>query len=133
MTEEVDLTALERRNLALVTEFCKAWELRDVEKLVPYLSEEIEYQIWEGGAEVNGIQEFREMIGPFLEGTCKVEWEIFRSSAMGVMVINERYDHFLREGDEDDWHFPVTGVFIVKNDKIVFWKDFNIPGRPSQM
>ncbi len=133
MNEEIDLKALEKKNLALVTEFCKAWELRDVEKLVPYLSEEIEYQIWEGGAEVNGIQEFRDMIGPFLDGTIKVEWEIFRSQAMGVMVINERYDHFLREGDEDDWHFPVTGVFIVKDEKIVYWKDYNIPGKPAQM
>ena len=127
------LDALEKSNLDLVTEFCKAWEHRDVEKLIPYLSEEIDYHIWEGGAEIKGIQEFRDVIGPFLAGTKKVEWEILRSTAMGVMVINERCDHFYREADEADWHFPVTGMFIVKDGKIVFWRDYNIPGKPAQM
>lgn len=133
MDDSLTLDALEIKNLELVTEFCKAWELRDVEKLVPYLSEDIDYHVWEGGAEINGIQEFREVIGPFLAGTEKVEWEILRSQAMGVMVTNERYDHFYRSGEETDWHFPVTGIFIVKDGKIVFWRDYNIPGKPAQM
>ena len=133
MSESLTLNALEKSNLDLVTEFCKAWEHRDVEKLIPYLSEEIDYHIWEGGAEIKGIQEFRDVIGPFLAGTKKVAWEILRSHAMGVMVINERHDHFYREGEETDWHFPVTGIFIVKDGKIVFWRDYNIPGKPAQM
>jgi len=133
MDDRLALEALEKKNLALVTEFCKAWELRDVEKLIPYLSKDIDYHIWEGGAEIKGLQEFREVIGPFLAGTEKVEWEILRSQAMGVMVTNERYDHFFRAGEEADWHFPVTGIFIVKDGRIVFWRDYNIPGKPAQM
>jgi limonene-1,2-epoxide hydrolase len=127
------LQALERQNLDLVTEFCKAWEQKDVEKLIPYLSEDIDYHIWEGGAEIHGVQEFRDVIGPFLAGAERVEWEIFRSHAIGVTVINERYDHFYRDGEESDWHFPVTGVFIVKDRKIVFWRDYTIPGKPARM
>jgi len=57
MSESRTLDALETSNLDLVTEFCRAWEFRDVEKLIPYLGEEIDYHIWEGGAEIHGIQE----------------------------------------------------------------------------
>ncbi len=133
MNDKPDLGLLEKKNLELVTEFCKVWEQKDVEKLVPYLSEDIDYHVWEGGAEISGIQEFRDVIGPFLEGTQRVEWEILRSHAMGVMVINERYDHFYRDGEDADWHFPVTGIFIVKDGKITFWRDYNIPGKPARM
>jgi len=45
MSESLTLNALEKNNLDLVTEFCKAWEHRDVEKLIPYLGEEIDYHI----------------------------------------------------------------------------------------
>lgn len=127
------LDELEQSNLELVTRFCKAWEQRDVETLVLYLDENIDYHVWEGGAEIQGIQEFRDVIGPFLDGTVKVAWEILRSQAMGVMVINERHDHFYREGEDADWHFPVTGIFIVKDGKIVYWRDYNIPGKPARM
>jgi len=68
-----------------------------------------------------------------LAGTKKVAWEILRSHAMGVMVINERHDHFYREAEEAHWHVPVTGIFIVKDGKSVFWRDYNIPGKPARM
>jgi len=68
MDENKTLQALERQSLNLVTEFCKAWEQKDVEKLIPYLSEDIDYPIWEREAEIHGVQEFRDVIGPFLAG-----------------------------------------------------------------
>ena len=136
MGVEEDMKAMEEANVKLVTEFCKLWEDGDVEKLVPYLHEDLYYEIWEDGGEINGPEEFRQTMGPFLDGMKKIEWEIFRTEAMGKVVINERHDHFYRKGDDPedkDWHFPVVGVFVIKDGKIAIWHDYTIPGKPVIM
>jgi limonene-1,2-epoxide hydrolase len=45
---------------------------------------------------------------------------------MGKIVINERTDRFM--GDGGDMLFTVTGVFVVEDGKIVYWKDYLFPG-----
>ena len=52
------------------------------------------------------------------------------SAAIGDLVINERIDHFIQaEGSKrPDNHFHIAGVFIVRAGKIVYWKDWRMPG-----
>ena len=117
----------EDANIALVGRFCAEWSGKDVEKLIPYLAPEIEYGIFEGGPVIKGLDQFRAQLGGYMAGMREIKWEIKRSAAMGDVVINERTDHFLQPtgSTKPDSHFHITGVFIVRGGKIVYWKDWN--------
>jgi limonene-1,2-epoxide hydrolase len=122
-------SAHERAILDQVTNFCLAWNGKDVEKLIPFVAETIEYHMWEGGPVVKGIEQFRAQLGGFMAGMKEIKWEIFRSAVIGDIVINERIDHFIQaEGSKrPDNHFHIVGVFLVRDGKIRFWKDYNMP------
>jgi len=129
------LEEIELKNQALVTEFCQAWSQRDVKLLLPYLSENIEYHMWdsENAIVVHGIEQFVETLAPFFESTTRIEWEILRTQAMGKVVMNERHDRFCFGEGASDWYFPVVGVFILEEGKIIHWKDYVTPGKQVSM
>ena len=60
-----------------------------------------------------------------------VEFEILRTTCMGKIVINERTDTFINAGGR--MVFSVTGVFVVEEGKIVYWKDYLFPGKIREM
>ena len=65
-------------------------------------------------------------LGPFLSTRTSARFEMLRSVAVGNIVVNERIDHFGKEeGPEDAFH--ITGFFLVKNGKIVEWRDYMMP------
>jgi limonene-1,2-epoxide hydrolase len=133
---DINTDELEANNAKLVTDFCKAWELRDINKLLPFISDDIFYQMWDAdnAITVEGKKAFTRIIGSFLESVDSIEWEIFRTQAMGKIVINDRTDRFISE-DEDgpNMTFSITGVFVIENNQIIHWKDYTIPGKPAQM
>jgi limonene-1,2-epoxide hydrolase len=124
-----DNAAHEKKINELVTNFCKAWDGRDVEKLIGFISPEIEYHMFEGAPPIKGVDQFRQRLGGFMSGMKEIKWEIFRSHAIGDIVLNERIDHFIQApgSGKPDNHFHVVGVFLVRDGKIVYWKDYNMP------
>lgn len=122
--------ALEREKEKIVNEFCKAWSSKDPDVLTPYLAEDVEYYMFEGRPPINGVAEFSAQLKPFMSGMREIDWEILRSSVMGDIVLNERIDHFLRPevSNAPDNHFHVVGVFLVRDGKIKYWKDYNLSG-----
>ena len=126
-------TPLETANADLVTRFCLDWALRDVEKLVPYLADNLIYQMFEKRPDLIGLEEFRREVGPFLKDLARVEWEILRTFTIGQVVINERVDHFVAKPGGRSMHFPIAGLFVVKTGKIELWRDYSLPGGKSRM
>jgi limonene-1,2-epoxide hydrolase len=124
-----DNAARETTNTKLVTDFCAAWAGRDVEKLIPFISAEIEYHMFEGAPPIKGVDQFRQRLGGFMSGMKEIRWDTSRSYAIGDLVFNERVDHFIQKPDagKPDNHFHVAGVFLVREGKIVYWKDYNMP------
>lgn len=118
----------EQANIGLVTAFCLAWAEKNVERLAPYLDEAVEYHVFEGGPVIKGVDQFRAQMGGFVSGMAEIRWEVIRAAAMGDLVVNERLDHFIRPpgASRPDDHFRVTGVFVVRAGKIVYWKDWNL-------
>jgi limonene-1,2-epoxide hydrolase len=123
-----DIEALEQQNIALVTDFCKAWESADVSRLLEFIDDRIFYQMWDAddAIKVDGKDAFRQVVGGFLASMNTVEFEISRTQCMGKIVINQRTDRFM--GDGGDMLFTVTGMFVVEDGKIVYWKDYLFPG-----
>lgn len=126
-------TQLEAANEDLVTRFCLDWAARDIEKLVPYLTDNLVYQMFEKRPDLIGIAEFRKEVGPFLAGLARVEWEILRTFSIGQVVINERIDHFIAKPGGMSMHFTIAGLFVVKNGRIELWRDYSLPGSKSRM
>ncbi|MBL8644853.1 MAG: nuclear transport factor 2 family protein [Rhodospirillaceae bacterium] len=119
----------EKKLIALVTDFCKAWSGKDVENLIPYLAPEIEYHMFEGAPPIKGHDQIRQRLGAFMAGQKEITWDMLRSYAVGDVVLNERIDHFIQpEGSpKPSNHFHVAGVFLVRDGKISYWKDYNMP------
>jgi limonene-1,2-epoxide hydrolase len=126
-------TPLETVNEDLVTRFCLDWALRDVEKLIPYLADNLIYQMFEKRPDLIGIEAFRREVGPFLKDLARVEWEMLRTFTIGQVVINERVDHFIAKPGGRSMHFPIVGLFVVKNSKIELWRDYSLPGGKPRM
>ena len=126
-------TPLEQANADLVTRFCLDWALRDVEKLVPYLADNLIYQMFEKRPDLIGLEEFRREVGPFLKDLARVDWEILRTFTIGQVVINERVDHFVAKPGGRSMHFPIAGLFVVKAGKIELWRDYSLPGGTARM
>jgi limonene-1,2-epoxide hydrolase len=122
--------ALETEKEKLVNDFCQAWATLDATALLPFLSDDIEYHMFEGRPPINGQIEFSAQLKPFMATMKEIDWEILRSTVMGDIVLNERIDHFLRpeKSDAPDNHFHVVGVFLVRDGKIKYWKDYNLSG-----
>jgi limonene-1,2-epoxide hydrolase len=124
-----DNGAHEQKLIAFVTAFCKAWSTKDVEQLIPYLAPDIEYHMFEGAPPIKGHDQFRERLQGFMAGQKEITWDVSRSFAVGDVVLNERIDHFIQpEGSKKPSnHFHVAGVFLVRDGKIQYWKDYNMP------
>jgi len=91
----MDFSEIEQANEAVVNNFCRDWSLRDIDALMPYLAEDLVYQITPGQPLITSAEQFRQQMGPFLTRLAEVEWEIIRSHAVGPLVLNERIDHFI--------------------------------------
>lgn len=130
---DVDSATLEQQNIDVVTRFCKAWEEADASLLLEFLDDAVFYQMWDAddAIKVQGKAAFKDVVGGFLDSMDTVEFDILRTHCMGKVVINERTDRFINEGGQ--MVFSVTGVFVVEDGRIVYWKDYLFPGKVREM
>ena len=56
--EQAKMTEQDRRNEKLVSDFCRDWSLRDVDALLPYLAEDLLYQIAPGQPLITSRDQF---------------------------------------------------------------------------
>jgi limonene-1,2-epoxide hydrolase len=128
--DNVDNNELERANETLVNNFCRDWSTRDIEALVPYLADDLLYQITPGQPLITSLEQFKTQMGPFMSRMASIDWEILRSYVIGPLVLNERIDHFNAPegGKSPSMRFHVAGHFLVEDGKIKIWKDWPMPG-----
>jgi limonene-1,2-epoxide hydrolase len=126
----MDFSELETANETVVNNFCRDWGLRDIDALMPYLAEDLIYQITPGQPLITSAEQFKKQMGPFLSKLEEVNWEILRSHAIGPLVLNERIDHFVAPegGKAPSMHFHIAGHFLVEDGIIKVWKDWPMPG-----
>jgi limonene-1,2-epoxide hydrolase len=119
--EAAELTAAERANVQLVTDFCAAWPSHDLAKILSFFADNGAYRMTETVEPAKGHEAMATRIRSFLD---RVErFEILETFARGPMVFNERIDHFTG-GPMKAWHG--MGVFFIKDGKIVEWYDYTI-------
>ncbi len=106
----------------VVTALIKANEARDIDALLDVLTDDVVYENV-GMAVMNGHDEVRSLLGPFLDGAERVEWEVLRQIEDGPTVMNERVDRFWLPGGKKI-ELRVAGVFEVRDGKASLWRDY---------
>jgi limonene-1,2-epoxide hydrolase len=104
-----------------VTAFMKAAADRDYDTALGLLADDVEYQNMPLPA-VRGAAAVKETLEMLLASAESSEWVVHRQVANGHLVMNERTDRFLVNGN---WiELPVAGVFEVSGGRIVLWRDY---------
>jgi len=116
-------TAAEKANLDLVTRFCESFATRDMAKIAAFLSPDVVYRITDTVPAVKGAEAIAR-IRSYVERSTSIEFKILDSWVRGSVVVNERIDAFTRAEGNVAYH--LTGVFLVKDSKIVEWADYSI-------
>ncbi|MFZ9231533.1 MAG: limonene-1,2-epoxide hydrolase family protein [Ilumatobacteraceae bacterium] len=111
--------------LATVLEFFRSFEGNDVEEAVKHVSDDLEYVNVPFGFEagtVIGPDGMRAVLVPAFTGVIRNEFIVRTTAVAGDTVFVERLDrHQLPNG----WvELPVTGVFTVRDGKIIRWRDY---------
>ena len=119
-------SAAGQANEKVVNEFCAIWETMDIDKIMGFLDDKIVFRMIDNMPFIEGKPAMIDALGQFLATRKSARFEMLRSVAVGNIVVNERIDHFGKEeGPEDAFH--ITGFFLVKNGKIVEWRDYLMP------
>jgi limonene-1,2-epoxide hydrolase len=131
--EQAKMTEQDQRNEKLVRDFCRDWSLRDVDALLPYLAEDLLYQIAPGQPLITSRDQFAKQMGPFLKKLDSVRWDILRSCSVAPLVLNERIDYFNAPPGGLSMEFHIAGHFLIANGVIKEWKDWPVPGTKQKV
>jgi limonene-1,2-epoxide hydrolase len=106
-----------------------AWSRLDVEEIVSYFAGDAVWDNVRLGA-VSGHDEIRRAVKGYVDRTTFGEIEILNLAVAGNVVLTERVDHFVYDGEKI--HARVMGAFEVNGDKITAWRDyFDVPNTAS--
>ena len=122
------MTELEQANEALTRAFNQAWSDRDCDRLLTYLSNEVEYMVYEGGPVHRGPATIEKAVRPFMAKYSRIEFKILRLHVLGPVVIHERTEDYFGPDGKHDTHFHVVGLLVIQDGKIVVWRDYSMPG-----
>ena len=119
-------TTQEKANIQVVKDFCAAWPAHDVAKIMSYFADNCAYRPLETMETAKGREAVEKEITRFVNNVER--FEILETWARGPMVINQRIDHFTRFQIKA-WHG--TGVFFLKDRRIVEWFDYTTVTDPA--
>ena len=119
--EAAEITADERANVKVVTDFCAAWPSHDLAKVMAFFADNGAYRMTETMEPAKGREAVTARVKSIIDRV--EEFKVLDTFARGPMVINERIDRF-SGGPLKAWHG--VGVFFVKDGKIVEWYDYTI-------
>lgn len=125
---EKDLHQIERDNESIVRAFNDAWSARDCDRLLPLLAEDIRYMVYEGGPEHIGHAAIEAAVRPFMAKYSRIEFAIKRLHVIGSVVSHERTEHYYGPNGQLDTRFEVVGLLVIKEGKIIVWRDYSLPG-----
>jgi limonene-1,2-epoxide hydrolase len=105
----------------VVRDFCKAWERKDMEELVGFMTDDAIYHNIPLQPAV-GHEAIKGVLAMFVPMSKEIEFKINAIAADGDIVLTERVDTFVMDGGTIS--IPVAGVFEVKDGKIAAWRDY---------
>ncbi|MFO0690906.1 MAG: limonene-1,2-epoxide hydrolase family protein [Myxococcota bacterium] len=111
----------ERANVKVVDDFIAAWS--DPDKAVTFLAPEASVRMEEDKPSIVGQKAVADAFKGFMKPGVTLHVKTLRTTVHGPVVLNKRIDTLKTKGQPDQV-YPVVGVFVVKNGKIVEWTDY---------
>lgn len=127
--DQQNLAEVEAANEHIARSFMADWSMRDADTLITYLTDDVVYQIYDGGPVRNGKAEVRESLQRFFKIWRRIEFFVERLTVTGPIVVNERREEYDGIEGQADWRFHVASLFIIENGKIKLWRDYSLPGK----
>jgi len=114
-------SATEKANVKVVNDFIAAWNEPD--KAVTFLSDKASVRMVEDQPAVVGPAAVGAAFKSFMTPGTSLTVKTISTTVHGPVVLNKRVDTMKVPGKPDQ-AFPVAGVFVVKDGKIVEWADY---------
>ncbi len=111
----------EQANVKIVDDFIAAWD--DPDRAVGYLAPQASVRMIEDQPPIVGQAAIAEAFKGFMTPGVSLTVETLQTTVHGPIVMNKRIDTLKTEGKPDQV-FPVVGVFLVKNGRILEWTDY---------
>lgn len=118
---------VEKANQALVQRMCDEISPQNPAGLSEFLADDFVFQLIDGQPLVEGKETFLKFVGTFFAPFESADFIVHRMHTIGNLVINERTDNFKAKEGGQDASFHVAGFCLVKDGKIVEWKDYGLP------
>ena len=106
----------------VVNAFCDTLTQDGVKASLKYIADDCVYQNMPFPP-VSGPEGVDKVLSGFFQATGPVHIETVRQIAVGDYVSNERIDTFDPPGGKK-FGLPVAGFFVIKDDKIIEWRDY---------
>ena len=119
--DAAEMTADEKANVKIVSDFCGAWPSHDLAKVMAFFADNGAYRMTETMEPAKGKDAVTARVKSIIDRVEK--FEVLDTWARGPLVMNERIDRF-SGGPLKAWHG--VGVFFLKDGKIVEWYDYTI-------
>lgn len=114
---------VETANIAVVNDFCAAFDHKDLNKALSLLADNCTYRVTQARPAIVGKEKVAETLKGFMDRI--VAFKVLKTVALGPIVVNERDDVFGASATQPARTFHVAaGVFFVENGKIVEWTDY---------
>lgn len=123
-----NLQQVEADNDSITRVFNQAWSARDCDRLLTLLADDVRYMVYEGGPEHVGPAAIERAVRPFMGKFERIEFAIKRLSVIGSVVSHERTEHYYGPDGQLDTRFEVVGLLVIKDGKIIVWRDYSLPG-----
>lgn len=102
-----------------------AWGNNDVDEVMSHFADDATFDIGPEWPTLSGRDAIHEMMKAFFSrGTC-VDLEIRYLAVDGDVVLMERTDHWIVDGEQKSW--PVMGAYEVRDGKITAWREYFYP------
>jgi len=122
------LDEVERDNESIVQAFNEAWSARDCDRLLTLLADDVRYMVYEGGPEHVGPAPIECAVRSFMAKFDRIEFAIQRLTVIGPVVSHQRTEHYYGPSGLLDTRFEVVSLLVIKDRKIVIWRDYSLPG-----
>jgi limonene-1,2-epoxide hydrolase len=112
------------RLYGLLLRLIKAWQDRDIERVLSYLDEDV---VWHYAAAamppVRGKAAAAKLLGRFQANMHEIDWRVFAHAETENRLFVEGVDEY-RTADGKRVAAPYAGVFEFRGDLILGWRDY---------
>lgn len=116
------MTATKQASEKLVRDFLGSWEGRDLDTICGAFADDAVYHNVPVKP-IEGIAGIRAIFQAFLDAFAEAKLDIVTLAAEPGLVLAERVDYFTMN-DGTSVVLPVSGVFVVEDDKITRFSDY---------